>query len=150
MFTPPDKEEARARIAALVARFREQHASYKRADYKETQVRRDFIDPFFKALAGDMFTAIAGHPAPAVLELLQNQPNPASGRTTIAYRLPLPGPVSLRLHDLHGRLVSELEHGTRAAGMHTRTVDLSTVEPGVYFYTLRSAETLHTRKLVVE
>lgn len=54
MSTPPDKDQARARIAALVARFREQHASYKRADYKETQVRRDFIDPFFKALGWDM------------------------------------------------------------------------------------------------
>ncbi len=54
MFTPPTKEEARARIAELATRFREQYASYKRADYNETQVRRDFIDPFFKALGWDM------------------------------------------------------------------------------------------------
>lgn len=54
MSIPPSKEEARARIAALVARFREQRASYLRADYNETQVRRDFIDPFFKALGWDM------------------------------------------------------------------------------------------------
>ncbi len=54
MSTPPSKEEARARIAALVARFREQRASSQRADSNETQVRRDFIDPFFKALGWDM------------------------------------------------------------------------------------------------
>lgn len=54
MFLPPSKEEARARIAALVVRFREQRASYQRSDYNETQVRRDFIDPFFKALGWDM------------------------------------------------------------------------------------------------
>lgn len=54
MFTPPTKEQARASIVELVARFREQYASYKRADYNETQVRRDFIDPFFKALGWDM------------------------------------------------------------------------------------------------
>jgi len=54
MATPPSKEEARARIAVLVARFREQRASYQRPDYNETQVRRDFIDPFFKALGWDM------------------------------------------------------------------------------------------------
>ena len=54
MYHPPTKDEARAHIAALVARFREQHASYKRTDYNETQVRRDFIDPFFKALGWDV------------------------------------------------------------------------------------------------
>ena len=54
MFIPPTREVARARIAELVARFREQYASYKRPDYNETQVRRDFIDPFFKALGWDI------------------------------------------------------------------------------------------------
>ena len=54
MFIPPNREEAHARIAELVARFREQYASYKRPDYNETQVRRDFIDPFFKALGWDI------------------------------------------------------------------------------------------------
>ncbi len=49
-----NKEEARASILALVERFRQQHQSYKRADYNETQVRRDFIDPFFKALGWDV------------------------------------------------------------------------------------------------
>lgn len=54
MSTPPTKETARAAIAELVARFREQYQSYKRSDYNETQVRRDFIDPFFKALGWDV------------------------------------------------------------------------------------------------
>lgn len=54
MFIPPNREEARTRIAELVSRFREQYASYKRPDYNETQVRRDFIDPFFKALGWDI------------------------------------------------------------------------------------------------
>ncbi|QQR88196.1 MAG: N-6 DNA methylase [Flavobacteriales bacterium] len=48
------KESARKEIAALATRFREQYASYKRSDYNETQVRRDFIDPFFKALGWDV------------------------------------------------------------------------------------------------
>ena len=30
--------------------FEEQIISYKKTDYNETQTRRDFIDPFFKAL----------------------------------------------------------------------------------------------------
>ena len=48
------KEAAYTIIEELVARFDEQHTSYKRSDYNETQTRRDFIDPFFKALGWDM------------------------------------------------------------------------------------------------
>ncbi len=48
------KEEAYKQIAALVERFGEQFESYKRPDYNETLTRRDFIDPFFKALGWDI------------------------------------------------------------------------------------------------
>ncbi len=41
-------------IEELVTRFEEQIVSYKKAEYNETQTRRDFIDPFFKALGWDM------------------------------------------------------------------------------------------------
>jgi predicted type IV restriction endonuclease len=48
------KEEAYSQIAALVERFGEQLPSYKKNDYNETLTRKDFIDPFFKALGWDM------------------------------------------------------------------------------------------------
>ena len=48
------KEAAYQKISELVERFEEQFASYKKADYNETQTRRDFIDPFFKALGWDI------------------------------------------------------------------------------------------------
>jgi adenine-specific DNA-methyltransferase len=44
------KEAAYKIIEELVVRFEEQIVSYKKSDYNETQTRRDFIDPFFKAL----------------------------------------------------------------------------------------------------
>ncbi|MGN6196842.1 MAG: Eco57I restriction-modification methylase domain-containing protein [Ginsengibacter sp.] len=50
----PTKEEAHSQISALVERFAEQLPSYKKSDYNETLTRRDFIDPFFKALGWDM------------------------------------------------------------------------------------------------
>ncbi|GAB1441936.1 hypothetical protein MASR2M39_07710 [Ignavibacteriales bacterium] len=49
-----DKESAYKKIAELVERFQEQIVSYKKADYNETLTRRDFIDPFFKALGWDI------------------------------------------------------------------------------------------------
>ncbi len=51
MFT---KTEALAKIADLITRFEEQLPSYKKSEYNETLARRDFIDPFFKALGWDV------------------------------------------------------------------------------------------------
>ncbi|MEX2210123.1 MAG: DNA methyltransferase [Patescibacteria group bacterium] len=41
-------------ITALIDRFSEQREVYTRASYNETQVRREFIDPLFKALGWDI------------------------------------------------------------------------------------------------
>ena len=49
-----NKEAAYKKISELVERFDDQFTSYKKADYNETLTRRDFIDPFFKALGWDM------------------------------------------------------------------------------------------------
>ena len=48
------KEQARQRIGTLVDRFRTNIDVYKRSAYKEAQVRREFIDPFFEALGWDV------------------------------------------------------------------------------------------------
>ncbi|MGN6165752.1 MAG: Eco57I restriction-modification methylase domain-containing protein [Flavisolibacter sp.] len=48
------KDTAYQNITQLVERFDEQKESYKKSDYNETLVRRDFIDPFFKSLGWDI------------------------------------------------------------------------------------------------
>ncbi|HEY5510552.1 MAG TPA: hypothetical protein VIK10_05925, partial [Prolixibacteraceae bacterium] len=48
------KEAAFQKISELVERFEEQFDSYKNVNYNETLTRRDFIDPFFKALGWDI------------------------------------------------------------------------------------------------
>lgn len=48
------KEQAYQQIQQLVERFAEQIDSYKSGEYNETLTRRDFIDPFFKALGWDI------------------------------------------------------------------------------------------------
>ena len=48
------KEAAYKKIAELVERFEMQFDSYKNVNYNETLTRRDFIDPFFKALGWDV------------------------------------------------------------------------------------------------
>ena len=49
-----NKEIGFKKIQELVTRFTEQLTAYKKSDYNETQTRRDFIDPFFKALGWDI------------------------------------------------------------------------------------------------
>jgi hypothetical protein len=49
-----NKESAFKKISELVERFDEQFDSYKNVNYNETLTRRDFIDPFFKALGWDI------------------------------------------------------------------------------------------------
>ena len=46
--------DTRRRIEALVQRFARNLDVYTRPDYKETQVRVEFIDPFFEALGWDV------------------------------------------------------------------------------------------------
>jgi hypothetical protein len=43
-----------AELARLVERFAEQREDYRGGRYKETQLRRDFADPFFAALGWDV------------------------------------------------------------------------------------------------
>ena len=49
-----NKELGLKKVLELVERFKEHQIIYKKAEYNETQTRRDFIDPFFKALGWDI------------------------------------------------------------------------------------------------
>src|ERR1700690_4028281 len=41
-------------VKSLVERFERNHGQYRSSKYNETQARREFIDPFFKALGWDI------------------------------------------------------------------------------------------------
>ncbi|HNY50112.1 MAG TPA: hypothetical protein PLV50_03460 [Smithella sp.] len=45
-------------ILELIERFERNIESYKSNGYNETQVRREFIDPFFEALGWDVLPGI--------------------------------------------------------------------------------------------
>ena len=58
-------------------------------------------------------------PLPLVFRAYPNHPNPFNPRTTLAFDLPQAATrVSLRLYDLHGRLVTALIDGPLPAGRH--------------------------------
>src|SRR3989337_2564061 len=47
-------EEAKRKIGEMVERFQRNIDAYKGGSYNETQVRREFVDPFFEALGWDV------------------------------------------------------------------------------------------------
>lgn len=55
-FKPPSKGEALKKIKSLIENFKKNENSYTKSGsvYNETQVRRDFIDPFFETLGWDV------------------------------------------------------------------------------------------------
>jgi type I restriction-modification system DNA methylase subunit len=84
------KDEAYNLIRQLVERFGEQLESYISGEYNETLTRRDFIDPFFKALGWDVDNT-AGN-AEAYREVI-HEDRVKVGRATKApdYAFRLPG-----------------------------------------------------------
>jgi hypothetical protein len=87
--------------------------------------------------------------------LLGGQPNPFSESTLIRYTLSRPGPVSLKVYDVSGRLVRILvDAQDLAAGTHTSVWDGkdsrgTAVASGVYYYRFESGSSASTRSVVL-
>jgi hypothetical protein len=81
-------------------------------------------------------------------------PNPTSGSCLIRYALPELSAVSLKVYDISGRLVRELDRGERPAGVHVIEWDgrngagLS-VPGGVYLYRSDTGSYTRTRSVVL-
>jgi hypothetical protein len=91
-------------------------------------------------------------PPVAIEARLWNEPNPFSAGTTFHYHMPAPGPVSLRVYDLAGRLVATVVEGTRPAGRYVATWDVrsnSRVPAGVLFARLTLPGRTLARTLIV-
>lgn len=82
------------------------------------------------------------------------RPNPFNARAEIALRLPLPGSVSVRVHDARGRQVCSLQEGHLAAGEQTLVWDGrddrgEPVASGLYLVQLISGTHRESAKLAV-
>jgi hypothetical protein len=84
-----------------------------------------------------------------VVALSQNNPNPFSRETAIAFTVPVAGHATLDVFDATGRLVETLVDGDMSAGAYTVSWDRDGVSSGVYFYRLNSNGNSLTKKMVV-
>ena len=69
--------------------------------------------------------------------LAQNYPNPFNPVTKIAYAIPQPGFVTLKVYDMVGREVQTLVNEFQSAGRYTFDFDGRKLATGVYFYKLQ-------------
>lgn len=91
--------------------------------------------------------------------LLQNYPNPFNPETWIPYALSEQGPVTIRIYDLKGKFVRELDLGIREKGAHFSKEQAAywngknqlgrTVASGIYFYTLTAGDFQATRRMII-
>ncbi|MBL0176565.1 MAG: CocE/NonD family hydrolase [Ignavibacteria bacterium] len=94
--------------------------------------------------------ADAGAPAPGPASIGQNYPNPIRGATEIPVTGgSTAGSVSVRVHDMLGRMVTTLFDGSAGQLPPTLRFDASGLAPGAYVCRLESAGSIVTRVLTV-
>ena len=98
----------------------------------------------------DGFVSTSDITEEAKLALLQNFPNPFSDATTIPYSLDKAERVSLKVFDIAGKEVMNVEQGVRPAGNHQIELNGTALQSGIYFYTLTAGENQVTKKMTVQ
>lgn len=113
----------------------------------DTMVRREIIK-----LAHDWFgsstTGISENTEKSEY-LGQNVPNPCNLSTVIQFDLGSSQQVSLDLYDVNGRSVQHLLKGIVQPGFHVVNVNTTSLNAGVYYYTLQTAAGKQTKKMIV-
>ena len=82
--------------------------------------------------------------------LSQNYPNPFNASTEIEYELVNNSDVVIEVSDLTGRIVISIDEGQKPTGKHKITLKADALDPGVYFYSLRTGNFKETKRMVVK
>ena len=80
----------------------------------------------------------------------QNFPNPVKTETRIRVTLARTCDVSIRISDLTGAVVMELNKGTLVTGNHDIVINASQMKQGIYFYTVNLGGEKITKKMIVQ
>jgi mannose/cellobiose epimerase-like protein (N-acyl-D-glucosamine 2-epimerase family) len=82
-------------------------------------------------------------------ELYQNYPNPFNPSTNIEFQIANLGFVSLKVYDILGNEVATLIDQELTAGLHEVEFNGSNFSSGIYFYQLRAAHYVQTKKMML-
>lgn len=81
--------------------------------------------------------------------LFQNNPNPANNITNIRFELVNAGEVVLEIRDMTGRIVETRDLGTLGTGVHGERVNTSSMEAGLYTYSVIINGSRLTKTMVI-
>jgi S-formylglutathione hydrolase FrmB len=82
-------------------------------------------------------------------KLEQNYPNPFNPTTTIVFGIPEKGNVRLSILNILGEEIKVLLNEEKEVGYHSLDFDGSNLPSGVYFYQLKIAEFISTKKMIL-
>lgn len=86
---------------------------------------------------------------PKDIFLEQNKPNPFNPKTLIGFTLKRASTIKLSVFDIIGREVLVLANRKFAAGRHVIELDATNWPGGIYFYKLKSGNTILTRRMTL-
>jgi hypothetical protein len=87
--------------------------------------------------------------SPNNFELSQNYPNPFNPSTTISFKLPKSGAVTLKVYNLMGEEIKTLAEGYREAGIHSFSFNAEGYPSGMYLYRLSTNGYTKTKKMLL-
>ncbi len=86
---------------------------------------------------------------PVAYKLNQNYPNPFNPSTTITYDIPKQGFVKVTVYNLLGQQVMTLVNQDQSAGSHYVSFNASSLNSGVYFYSLTAGNFSQVKKMIL-
>ncbi len=86
---------------------------------------------------------------PVIVEVGQNFPNPFNPSTTINYKIPTNGFVTLKVYNILGEEVATLVNEEKETGIHQVKFDGSNLSSGMYFYKLTAGKTTEIKKMML-
>ena len=102
---------------------------------------------------------IKTYPTPLRFALLQNYPNPFNPETWLPYELVVDTIVTIRIYDVKGQFVRQLDLGKQKAGRYVDKQKAAywdgkdqigkAVSSGPYFYTLKAGDFQATKRMVI-
>jgi hypothetical protein len=93
-------------------------------------------------------TLVNNSSLPNNYSLLQNYPNPFNPATTINYSVAKLGFVTLKIYDALGREVTTLVNGEKPEGSYKIEFNAGNLSSGIYFYQLKTADFVQTKKMM--
>ena len=107
------------------------------------------------AFAVQAATTGIGDAIPTAYRLYPSSPNPFQAATRVAFDVPEPGRVTLKVYDLTGRVVAVLANGSYPTGNHevswnARDAAGEPVAGGIYFLNMQSGSFTDTRRLYLQ